>query len=204
MTMNCAMQTRRRITQGFVEWRTGLRSVSGLVSPLTVAAAALTTIDDLPGVSPSGEVGWFGAHKQRVLYVLAACALVAAVGAAIVGGFRLHHAADVERQALRTQELAGAVARLQNFPQQLEDEGATHRLAAHRRQALAAANRLFQSVRAHDRAESGRLRVAYLDFVAASTKEFDRATASGRISPPLQSAADRTLGRFDELLSVEV
>src|SRR5712691_6905898 len=39
MTMNCAMQTRRRITQGFVEWRMELRSVSGLEIPVTVAAA---------------------------------------------------------------------------------------------------------------------------------------------------------------------
>ena len=198
------MQTSRRITQGFVEWRTGLRSVSGLVSPLTVAAAASITIDALPGVSPSGEVGWFGAHKQRVLYVLAACVLVAAVGAAIIGGFRLHHAADVERQSLRTQELAGAVARLQNFPQQLEDEGATAGLASNRRRALATANRLFGNVRAHDRAEGERLRVAYLGFVGASTREFGQAMSIGRVAPSRQSAADRALGRFDELLGVEV
>jgi signal transduction histidine kinase len=164
----------------------------------------LTTIDALPGVSPSGEAGWFGAHKQRVLYVLAACALVAAVGAATIGGFRLHHAADVERQALRTQDLAGAVARLQNFAQQLEDEGASAKLDANRRRALATANRLFQNVAAHDRAESDRLRIAYQDFVAASTGEFEQAMTTGRISPPQQGAADRTLARFDELLNVEV
>src|SRR5436305_14224339 len=37
MTMNWAMQTRTRMTHGFVEWRMELRSVSGLVSPLTLA-----------------------------------------------------------------------------------------------------------------------------------------------------------------------
>jgi signal transduction histidine kinase len=138
------------------------------------------------------------------LYALAASSLCAAVGAATVGGFLLHHAADVERQALRTQELAGAVAHLQNFPLTLEAEGASNRLAASRQQALEETNRLFQNVRAHDRAESDRIRRAYLAYVATSTSEFNRATNIGLISPVQQSRTDRNLNRFETLINTEI
>ena len=150
------------------------------------------------------SAAWFGGHKQRVLYSLAAFSLCLAVGAATVGGFLLHHAADVERQALRTQELAGAVAHLQNFPLTLEAEGATKRLSASRQQALEETNRLFQNVRAHDRSESDRIRLAYLAYVSGSTSEFKRATKDGLISPVQQSRTDRKLNRFQTMISVEI
>jgi hypothetical protein len=122
---------------------------------------------------PSEVRRWVGGHKQRILYALAAFSLCAAVGAATVGGFLLHRAADVERQALRTQELAGAVAQLQDFPSRVEAEGATPRLVESHLEAVAATNRLFRNVRAHDRAESDRIRAAYLAYISGTTSEFN-------------------------------
>jgi signal transduction histidine kinase len=147
---------------------------------------------------------WVGGHKQRILYALAGISLCGAVGAATVGGFLLHHAADVERQALRTQALAGAIAQLENFPSRLEAEGATRRLAADRKRALAETNRLFRSVRAHDRAESDRLRTAYLVYLDGATREFGRAMKNGLVPPTQQARTDRRLRRFDALVDVEI
>jgi signal transduction histidine kinase len=147
---------------------------------------------------------WVGGHKQRILYALAASALCVAVGAATVGGFRLHHAADVERQALRTQDLAGSVAQLENFPSRLEAEGATKRLAATRKQALAETNSVFRNVRAHDPGEGDRLRVAYLTYLAGATSEFKLAMHSSAVPPLQQAQVDRKLRRFDALIEVEI
>ena len=129
------------------------------------------------------------------------CATAAAV---TVGGFLLHHAADVERQALRTQELAGSVAELQNFSSKLDAEGASTKLAADRTQALAETNRLFQNVRAHDRAESDRIRIAYRAYVDESTSEFGRAMKSGLISPTQQGQTNTALNRFDAKIELEI
>ena len=149
-------------------------------------------------------LAWIRGHKQRLLYGLAACSLCAAVGGATLGGFLLHHAADVERQALRTQELAGAVAGLQDFPARVEAQGATRQLAARRREALAEANRLFLNVRAHDRAESERIRAAYLAYLGGSTSEFKRVAQSGLTSPAQRNRTDRELSRFEARISTEI
>ena len=146
---------------------------------------------------------WVRGHKQRLLYGLAAFSLVATVAGATIGGFLLHRAADVERQALRTQELSGAVAALQDFPARVEARGATSRLAARRDNALGTANRLFRNVRAHDRAESDRIRDTYLAYIRASTTEFNRAAASGLTSPRQRNRTDRELGRFEAQISIE-
>ena len=68
--------------------------------------------------------------------LLLAVAMIAALGAAAVGGFFLRHAANVERQSLRTQQLAGAAVQLQRFLLQAQTEGVTKRLVATRKQAL--------------------------------------------------------------------
>jgi signal transduction histidine kinase len=151
-----------------------------------------------------GSATWLGKHKQRLLYALAAGSLGVAVGAATVGGFLLRHAANVERQALRTQELAGAVAQLQGFSLRLEAEGATKQLAVRRAQALEAASAAFRAVRAHDRAESDRIRDAYLTYAGGSTRDFKRAAASGPTSVAEQRRLDRELSRFDSLIAVEI
>jgi signal transduction histidine kinase len=148
-------------------------------------------------------LAWARGHKQRLLYGLAAFSLVGAVTAATVGGILLHRAANVERQALRTQELASAVAELQDFPAQIEARGATAQLAARRKKAQDTANQLFRNVRAHDGAESDRIRAAYLAYVRASTLEFNRASASGLTSPRQRGRTERELSRFEARISIE-
>ncbi len=152
---------------------------------------------------PDGTMAWVSGHKQRLLYGLAACSLVVAVAGATLGGVLLHRAANVERQALRTQELAGAVAELQDFPSQVEAQGATKQLAARRKNALHTANQLFRNVRAHDRGESDRIRTAFLAYVRGSTTEFNRTTASGLTSPSQRNRTDRELSRFEARVSTE-
>src|SRR6266852_5531737 len=130
--------------------------------------------------------------------------MIVAICAATVGGFLLRHAANVERQALRTQELAAAVAQLQGFSLRAEAEGATKRLAANHKQALEAADAAFQAVLVHDRAESERIRSAYLAYVDGSTRAFNRARGSGRTSATQQGRIDRELTRFESLINIEI
>ena len=120
---------------------------------------------------------WLDQHKQRLVYVLLAVAMLATLVAGTVGGFFLRHAANVERQSLRTQQLAGAAVQLQRFLLQAQAEGVTPRLVATREQALEAADAAFQSVRAHDRAEGDRLQAAFHSYVADSGDDFRRARA---------------------------
>ena len=160
-----------------------------------------------PGRDSGGRITvatWLRDHKQRILYALTAIAMCAAAAAVTVGGFLLHHAADVERQALRTQELAGSVSELHNFSSKLDAEGASKKLAGNRRQALAETNRLFDDLRAHDRPESDRIRIAYRAYIDESTGEFARAIKSGLISPTQQGRTNRVLNRFDARIDVEI
>jgi signal transduction histidine kinase len=157
----------------------------------------------------SGRLGrsttWVENRKQRLLYGLAAAALVVAVGATTAGGFLLRRAADVERQALRTQALAGAVGGLQGLGLRAEVEGATPQLAAGRQQALDAAYAAFRDVGAHDGAEGDRLRRAFLAYVDGSTREFNRAVAAGgRTSPARQRRIDGEVARFQSLVNIEI
>jgi signal transduction histidine kinase len=77
-------------------------------------------------------------HVHKLAYALITAGLVVTFVATTVGGFRLHHAAAVERQTIRTQTLETAI---------LEHERAA---------ALAA----FEGVAAHDSAAGRRLRPA--------------------------------------------
>lgn len=79
---------------------------------------------------------------------------MAAFAAALIGGFRLHHAAVLEHQALRTQTFASAAFRI-------DDAGFERRRVG----ALADANAALQNVAAHDGAEGARLRSAYTAYV---------------------------------------
>ncbi len=127
-----------------------------------------------------------------------------AIGAATIGGFLLRHAADVERQALRTQEFAGAVTQLHGSWLRLEAGGATKQLAAGRKQALAETSAAFRNVRAHDRGESDRIRGAYLSYLAGSRRGFDRATASGGLpSPTEQRRVGRDFSRLESAITSE-
>jgi signal transduction histidine kinase len=148
-------------------------------------------------------VTWLDQHKQRLVYVLLAVAMLATLGAGTVGGFFLRHAANVERQSLRTQQLAGAAVQLQRFLLQAQTEGVTKGLVGSRNQALEAAEAAFQSLRAHDRAESDRLQGAYRSYVADSAEDFRRARTRGRTSAVEQRAVDRRLNRLESLIDIE-
>jgi signal transduction histidine kinase len=158
-----------------------------------------------PGRSRLGRsTTWVANRKQRLLYGLAAAALVVAVGATTAGGFLLRRAAEVERQALRTQALAGAVGRLQGYGLRVEVEGATPQLAAGRKRALDAAYAAFRDVQAHDRAEGDRIRRAFLTYIDGSTREFKRVAETGRPSAAEQRRIDREVVRFQSLISIEI
>ena len=147
---------------------------------------------------------WLERHKQRLVYLLLAGSMAVAVGAATVGGFLLRHAANIERQTLRTQQLAGAAVQLQSFSLQARAEGVTKGSSAGRKQALEAMDATFRNVRAHDRAESARIRTAYLAYVRGSTREFKQATESGRTSVARQRQVDRELSRLESAIDTEI
>jgi signal transduction histidine kinase len=93
-------------------------------------------------------------NVYKLSYALITAALVATFAATIVGGIRLHHAAVVERQTIRTQRLETAL---------LERERAT--LATE-----------FAGVAAHDSAEAARLGPAYEAYLRspAAMRSFER------------------------------
>jgi signal transduction histidine kinase len=106
-------------------------------------------------MGPGGRLRhWLRRHRQRVTLALIAVALLVAVAAATVGGFRLHHAVLLERQTLRTQKLLAASLEL-HMP---VPDGSDPRTAA---------DAAFRSVAAHDAGEARRLHPAYVAFVHA-------------------------------------
>ena len=149
-------------------------------------------------------MNWLAKHKQRLLYSLAAAALVVTIGAGAIGGVLLHHAAEVERQALRTQELAGEVTQLHGYWLALEAEGVTRQLVANRKRSLATTAAAFADVGAHDRAESDRIRAAYLLYVDDSTRGFNRAIGNGGLtSVAEQRGADREFAHLASVINAE-
>jgi signal transduction histidine kinase len=91
---------------------------------------------------------------HKVVYALIAGALALTFGAATLGGFRLHHAAAVERQTIRTQKLETAVLEHQRV----------------------AARANFANVASHDSAEGRRLRPAYAAYLRtnAASRSLER------------------------------
>ena len=147
---------------------------------------------------------WFGLHKQRLAYVLVAVAMVVLAGATTWGGFRLHHAADIERQALRTQELESAAFRLQDVLDRAETaqkvDGAA---AAERRQALAAATDAYRRIRKHGSAEADRLRALYNAYLQASGRAFGRVSSGGTVPLAAQRDLERRLARLQSGIDAE-
>jgi signal transduction histidine kinase len=94
---------------------------------------------------------WFGRTRQRLAYSLIAISLAVTVVAAVVGGVRLHHAALIQRQTLRTQRLAEAALELAAMP-----GGSPAELEA-----------AFRDVEAHDSGEGARLRSAYSAYLTS-------------------------------------
>jgi len=105
-------------------------------------------------------------RRQRIVWALIGVALAATIAAATVGGFRLHHAVLIERQALRTEQLAQAAGALADGP------------AATR----APVDKAFQAIASHDPAEAARLRASYLSFRSAPGDQARLAPLESRVS----------------------
>jgi len=149
---------------------------------------------------------WLAAHKQALAYGLAAVSMAATVGATIVGGFYLHHAADLERQTLRTQRLGGAAFRLQDFLSRAQaEQGVSTELARERTQAVAAVQSAFQLIRQHDRDEGNRIRPSYVAYLRGSKHAFDLATSDhGRVPASRQRQVVAQLARLESRVDAEI
>jgi signal transduction histidine kinase len=153
-----------------------------------------------------GRRAWLAAHKQRLAYVLVALSMATTVGAAIIGGFYLHHAADLERQTLRTQRLGGAAFRLQDFLSRAQaEQGVSAQLASERGEAVAAVQYAFQQIRKHDRDEGDRLQAPYLAYVRGSDRVFDLAKRGhGRVPASRQRQLVAQLARLENRVDAEI
>jgi signal transduction histidine kinase len=149
------------------------------------------------------KMAWLGRHAQRVVYALMAVTLAAALGAGTLAGFLLRHAANIERQALRTQQLAGGAVQLQRLLLQAEAAGVTKKVAAARRRELQTLDAVFLAVRAHDRHQGDRLQSAYDAYVLNSTSDFNAVREHSRTSAAEQHETDRRLNHLESLIDVE-
>ena len=157
-------------------------------------------------MASQGRRAWLAAHKQRLAYVLVALSMAATVGAAVVGGFYLHHAADLERQTLRTQRLGGAAFWLQDFLSRAQaEQGVSAQLAGERGEAVAAVQYAFQQIRKHDRDEGNRLEPSYVAYVRGSQHVFGLATKNhGRVPASRQRQVVRQLARLETRVDAEI
>jgi signal transduction histidine kinase len=154
----------------------------------------------------SGKGAWVAAHKQRLAYVLVALSMATTIGAATIGGFYLHHAADLERQTLRTQRLGGAAFRLQDFLSRAQaEQGVSAELARERGDAVAAVQYAFQQIRKHDRDAGNRIQPAYVAYVRGSHHVFGLATKNhGRVPASRQRQLVRELARLETRVDAEI
>ena len=138
--------------------------------------------------------------------MLVAVSTVAVAGAATAGGFLLHHAAGIERQALRTQRLGSAAFQLQDVVSLVEsDEGITPQLQAERKRALTAGDGAYRSIRAHDEAEGNRIGASYTAYIRAATSALDQVAAgSGRLPAAQQHRLERQLADLESRIDAEV
>ena len=141
------------------------------------------------GSEPTRDRAWLARHKQTLAYVLVAVTLAVVVAASATGGWQLHHAAEIERQTLRTQQLGSTAFQLQTFISQ--------GTAADRGETRAAVDAAFRRIEAHGAAEAARIRPSYLAYVQAS----DRAFAGG--NPDQREVAQR-LANLESVIDAEI
>jgi signal transduction histidine kinase len=141
------------------------------------------------GSEPTRDRAWLAGHKQTLAYALVALTLLVVVAAAAVGGWQLHHAAELERQTLRTQQLGSSAFQLQTFFSQGDSAG--------RRASRAATDAAFTGIQAHDPAEAARIRPSYLAYLNASDKAYAALSAD-------QSAVARRLERLESAIDAEI
>ena len=132
--------------------------------------------------------------------------MAAVVGSAIAAGFLLHHAADLERQTLRTQGLGSVAFALQNSLLRAQTENSvSERLAADRARLLAEADAAFGRIRAHNRPEGDRLGPAYVAYLRASSRAFAHAAGNGgRVPAALQRQVERRLAGLESRVAAEI
>jgi len=134
-----------------------------------------------------------------------AVSLTVAVVSGTAGGFMLHDSAALERQTLRTQQLAGAVFRIQDFTLEAQGAKVAVHLVRSRVQAIDAADTAFSLVQKYDHGEGARLRPAYLAYLAGSERAFGLAiTHDGRIPSAEERRVESQLTVFASRLNVEV
>ena len=143
------------------------------------------------GSEPTRDRAWLARHKQTLAYVLVALTLVVVVAAAAIGGWQLHHAALLERQTLRTQQLGSAAFQLQTFFSQ--------GTAADRRASRGATDAAFNRIKAHDASEAARIRPSYIAYVNAADKAYaalsvDQRAVAHRLEQ-LEAAIDSEIAR---------
>jgi signal transduction histidine kinase len=156
--------------------------------------------------SPGPERSWLAGHKQRLAWVLVALTTASVASAAAAGGLLLHRAAEIERQALRTQRLGSTAFQLQDALARSDaGGGVTPTLAAEQRRVLLTTGEAYRLVRRHDPAEGARLGPYYAGFVRSSTAAFARARAgTGHVPAAEQRALERRLNEFESRVDVEM
>ena len=87
-------------------------------------------------------------HVHKLLYALIAAALVLTFAGAVIGGFRLHRSAAIERQTIRTQDLQSAVLMHERGP----------------------AESAYDDVAAHSAGEGRRLHASYVAYLHAPSR----------------------------------
>ena len=149
---------------------------------------------------------WLTAHQQRLAYLLVALSMAVTVGAATTGGFYLHHAADIERQTLRTQRLGGLAFQLHELLSRAElERGVSARLAGESAETLASADAAFRLIGQHDRDEGDRIRSPYVAYARGSTRAFERARADqGSVPAAEQRQVARQLARLESRVDAEI
>lgn len=131
--------------------------------------------------------------------------MAVAVGATTIAGFRLHTAADLERQTLRIQKLGGAVFRLQDFTLRAQGPHSAKGLARSRAAAVAAADVAFGDMQRYDHGDGARIGPAYRAYLTGSKQEFDFALQHrGRVANPLEQRVERQLTQFADRVNTDV
>ena len=147
---------------------------------------------------------WLAGHRQRLAYALIAFALISAVAAGTVAGFRLHAAAVQERQSAHLQQLSGIVLRLQSYTLMAQGGQSPQRLERARTTDVAAATAAFALITRRDHEASVRIRPSFITYLAVSNATFDEAVRSGSVSITGQRALEQVLTSFAATIGSQV
>jgi signal transduction histidine kinase len=138
-------------------------------------------------------------------YLLIGVVLLATIGAIVLSAVRLRHAVHIERQTLRTQQLAQTTLELRNLTLEAEaTHGVSAALAARRNARLVEADATFDSIRRHNPSEAARLEKPYRAYVALSNRAFEGARLHAGIVPDaLEQGVQARLTRLQTAIGHE-